>query len=57
VIVWPLCCLVGGLVSIWADDLLLSPENWETPSARLLESLSGQRRPYIFRRLDARVRR
>jgi hypothetical protein len=49
--------LVGGLVSIWADDLLLSPDNWQSTSARLLANptVRASAATYLVDALDARV--
>jgi hypothetical protein len=49
--------LVGGLVSIWADDLLLSPDNWESTSAQLLANptVRASAATYLVDALDARV--
>jgi hypothetical protein len=50
--------LVAGMVAVWADDLLLSPSNWETTSTQLLANptIRTSTATYLADQIDARLR-
>jgi hypothetical protein len=49
--------LVASMVSLWADDLLLSPSNWETTSTKLLANptIRASAATYLADQVDARL--
>lgn len=49
--------LVAGMVAVWADDLLLSPSNWETTSTKLLANptIHTSTATYLADQVDARL--
>jgi hypothetical protein len=49
--------LVAGMVAVWADDLLLSPSNWETTSTQLLANptIRTSTATYLADQVDARL--
>jgi hypothetical protein len=49
--------LVAGMVAVWADDLLLSPSDWETTSTRLLANptIRTSTATYLADQVDARL--
>jgi len=49
--------LVAGMVAVWADELLLSPSNWEATSTQLLANptIRTSTATYLADQIDARL--